>query len=254
MQRNANFRKWISIGALALFASILLGCAGNSGIGENIIKEFRDKKDAIIEFQKERGKIGAFAMPSYIAIASQFLDRPFIEINDIILNSGKGHEVLLGSNIVLTEGKHILVAQDPRNQNFSAFDAIEFENQGGGRLILMLESFTEFLEPQGFSYIQLEPGATYTFKHNAYAAIVSLAIIGNPVTATMLFDEVVLDGGAYILEHVAGWTCQLLPQLVMPDECFGTCTPGTTLCVITVYAPYGPWWAGLAQAGACGCR
>ncbi|HLA76242.1 MAG TPA: hypothetical protein VJU18_01555 [Vicinamibacteria bacterium] len=235
--RSIAFRPvWLVVFALSACAPTDSGPV----INQQLVASFRADTAAISAFEAAHGKLGAFAMPMFAAMASRFTGKSFSETENLIVAPPTAHQSAGAASLNLAEGSHVITIADAGAQALRDFGPMAFRNRGTSQVALFLEANTENGQSLGFSYQQLEPGAQFRYFHNSPAVLVKVVIVGGVVF-------LIYEGGSRLFE--SGFRCHLVTKAFMPDYCTGSCGAGTS-CGATATRPYG--FLG-SQASTCAC-
>ena len=172
-------------------------------------------------------------------------------------------QITFGQNINLKTGWNGLTIVDPASGEQRYFGDVTIQNVDNERAVILLEAIDEGGKSLGVSYVHLEPGDTYYYKHNVAPLIILAGALGKKAAVAFIVGGVAVGAGAAGAEADASLAavqinaCALARPQVARDYCTGSCTAPGVVCVETAPAPYGPqvFGRGMSQAGACnvGC-
>lgn len=210
------------------------------------VDEFRSAPRGIKKFQQANGRLGQSAMPLLLAQACLFVNKPYRVLERLVQKGFQKMTLKAGAGAPLKQGMHLLHLTEALGSRPVAFDTVTFKNQGKTPAVLILESCDRTLHSQGFCYVQLEPGATFSYRRNHPAVIIAVLAIGSGILVFVVVPEVI-DA----LDDLFG-RCGIAFHELLPDACCGQCPNGKP-CTGNNPVQYGPKFLNLTQPSACGC-
>jgi len=243
--------------SLSLYILLITGLSACSdAYNSGTIQGLRNGTLHVSTFEAKNGKIGAFAVTPLIAQASQTLGMSFSAAESSIKGYAEFTEFRNGGNNTtqISPGPHVFAAANASGTSVSSFESVTYKNTGNSPAVLMLEAHEHDGTAQGFSYIQLDPGDTFVYKHNHHPAVVVVAVIGG-VAVTITVVVVVVDLVDIAITDIAnalvpGVRCVFVKNNILPNYCSGQRCPAPTTCTAATTKPYN--WSGTEPA-TCGC-
>ena len=210
------------------------------------VDEFRSGARGIKKYRKANGRLGQSAMPLVLAQASLYVKKPYRVLERLVKKGFRNSALRAGTSAPLKQGMHLLQLTEAQGSRFVAFDTVTFKNQGKTPAVLILESCDRSLRSQGFSYVQLEPGATFSYRRNHPAVVIAVLAIGSGLLVFVVVPEAI-----DVLDDLFG-RCGIAFHELLPDTCCGQCPNGKP-CTGYNFVPYGPKFLNSTQPSACGC-
>jgi hypothetical protein len=243
--KREQFKSVLASGVLLLGLLLNMGCD-------------YDKKDdfAALRANPTVERAGPYIVIGSIASAAEYLQTGFEDVAKIYRTPSK--KLKAGSDtLTLSQGQHLLY---PQGSEPSLFGELIFENISQDNVVLFIESMSQALESQGFSYVKLEAGSKFKYQHNVPPALVKVGAAAKSAGAVTAAKVVAVIGSVIIVGeelksvYNGRFKCNLSTKAIQPDECVGLCKQGTCQGVPGKTQQYGPRFLGMAEPTACSCQ